>query len=121
LADVQAVEIGGQADIGAVIHDELDACAEARSQFASVAEHLASIVGLVAILQQGAAGGGKFLGRAEQFASVGKAGSVKNRIQAWKWRHESTAETGLPCLRCDQKAASRVSTITFLFWPGISQ
>ena len=62
LANMEAVEASGEAEVGAVVHDELDTSSEARPEFTCLVEHLPGVTRLVAVLQQRATGGCEFLG-----------------------------------------------------------
>jgi hypothetical protein len=83
---MQPVETGRQAQVGAVVHDENYVRPEARPEFPSFIEHVAGASRLVAILQQRAAGSGKFLGGGDQSAtivvSIGEARGVENRVES---------------------------------------
>ena len=62
LADMHSVVIGGNADVGAVVHDQSDAFAQRTPEFASVAQHFARGADLVAILNESGASSGDFAG-----------------------------------------------------------
>src|ERR1019366_10803652 len=98
---MKAVILRSQAEVGAVVHDELDARSEPRPKFTRLLEHLPGVPRLVAVLQQGAAGSSEFLGGGEHSGNVGKTRSVENRVESWKLQHR---------LNC-RDAACRVSAL----------
>ncbi len=121
---MESIEASDQTEVGAVVHDEPDACSEARPEFTRIIEHLAGVAGLVAVLQQRTARGSKFLGRSERSGNIGKTRSVENRVESRKVQHrlnfrDATCRVFGRESFCS--AASRVSTIVFLSSPGISQ
>ncbi len=81
---MQPIEACGQAEVGAVVHDELDACTHPRSEFTGLIEHLSAAAGLVAVLEQRAAGSREFLGSGKHFGSVGETRYVENRVEPRK-------------------------------------
>src|ERR1022692_2564037 len=108
---MQPVKASRQAEVGAIVHDELDACSETRPKFASLVEHSPSVSRLVAILEQRNTCGSKFLRGRKHSGSVGETCNVENRIESPESQHEITG----------RDAASRVSTVTLLFSPRISR
>ena len=54
---MQAIETGGQAEVGAVIHDELDVCSQTPPEFSCLVEHSPGVAAFVAILEQRDSGG----------------------------------------------------------------
>jgi hypothetical protein len=77
---MEAVEASRQAQVGAVVHDELDAWSEPRPEFASLGEHLPGVARLVAVLEQCAAGGREFFGGGEHGIDVWETTSVENGV-----------------------------------------
>src|SRR5216684_1973686 len=80
---MQAVILRGQAEVGAIIHDELDVRSETRPEFPCLVEYLPGVARFVPILEQRDSGGGEFLGGGEH-SGVGKTRSVENRIESRK-------------------------------------
>src|ERR1019366_10734154 len=70
-------------------------------EFTGLVEHLPGVARLVAVLQQGAAGGSEFLGRSEHYPGVWETRSVENRVESRKLQH------GFNC----RDAACRVSDL----------
>jgi hypothetical protein len=83
---MQAVETGGQAEVGAVVHDELDAWSEARPKFTRLVEHLPGVARFVAVLEQGAASGSEFFRGGEQSGVLTETGGIDDGIEARKHR-----------------------------------
>src|ERR1035441_10522249 len=84
---MKTVESSGQAEVGAVVHDELDARSQPRPEFTSLLEHAPGVSRLVAVLQQCAARGGEFIGRSKHRPGVWKQRGVENRVQPGKLIH----------------------------------
>jgi hypothetical protein len=81
---MQSVEASGKAEVGAVVHDELDACSEARSEFSCLLEHLPGVAAFVAMLEQRDSSGGEFPGSGKHFANIGETRSVENGVESRK-------------------------------------
>src|ERR1700674_434118 len=81
---MQAMEISSYAKVGAVVHDERDVCSQTRPEFTGLFEHLSAAAGLVAVLEQRAAGSREFLGSGKHFGSVGETRYVENRVEPRK-------------------------------------
>jgi len=79
---MHSIKASRQAKVGAVVHDELDCWAEARPEFASFVERLASVAGFVAVLHQRAADGGEFLGGNEYGIGARETVGVEDGVQA---------------------------------------
>jgi hypothetical protein len=77
---MEAVEASRHAEVGAIVHDELDTSSEARSEFTRFVEHLPGVAGFVAVLQQSAAGSGELSGGGEHGSSVWETAGVENRV-----------------------------------------
>lgn len=81
---MQPIEARGQAEVGAVVHDQLDVRSgdrsQARFEFTRVVEHLTAVAGFVAVLQQGAAGGGEFFGGGKHGIGVRETVGVEDGV-----------------------------------------
>ena len=75
LPNMHTLVTGGDADVGAIVHDEGDVIAEDSAQFAGMAEHLAGVAYFVAILQQGHASGHEVTG----IVRNGRGGAQRRR------------------------------------------
>src|SRR5271167_246597 len=115
---MQPIKTSYQTEIGAVVHDELDAWPEARPQFASLIEHAPGAARLIAVLEQGTARSHQSVRRRKHSGSIRKASRIKNRVEPWKLQHKVSPCT-ISCAVGD--AASRVFTIMSLSWPEISR
>ena len=88
LADVHTREIGSDADVGAIVHDQRDSVVEHMPDFAGMGQHLARRADFVAILNERRAAGGKIArvvdhrGRGAQRRS--KAGDIKDGVKLGK-------------------------------------
>src|ERR1039458_8719627 len=69
---MQAVVLRGNKNVGAVVDDELERRSQPRSEFTRRAEHAPGVARLVAVLQQGHAGSGEFLGGGKHSGCVGE-------------------------------------------------
>jgi hypothetical protein len=85
---VDAVEFGGEAEVGAVVHDELCGGSDCVFQFLRLVEDLARVIVLIAVLQEGHAAGDQFFSGGAQSYCVGKKRGVKNGVETWKRDHE---------------------------------
>ena len=84
MPEMEAIEIRGEAEVGAVIHDELDAAAYASLQFPRVVEHFAGVDGFVAVLEECDASRRKFICGRKQGVDFRKTAGVENGVKARK-------------------------------------
>ncbi len=75
LPDVDAVEIGSHADVGAIVHDQGHIIAQRAADLARVGQHLAGGAHLISVLQQGHASGGEVAG----IVHNGRGGAQRRR------------------------------------------
>src|SRR5581483_7789839 len=84
LADVDSVEFGGEAEVGAVVHDQCGFRADLRFEFAGMSKHSPRVIGFVAILDQGDSAIDQRMSSAKKLLRRGKARSVKNGVELGK-------------------------------------
>ena len=121
LADVYAVEIGSNADVGAIVHDQGHAIAQRTANLARVAQHLARGAHLVSILQQGHASGGEVAcivhdgsggaqrrreaGHVEDGVKLGQSKLLRHGVELlrslFRWRQEALHELGIKVARAE--------------------
>ncbi len=87
-----------QANVGAVVHDQRDPVAQRTPQFARMAQHLARVAHLVAVLNQSGAAVGQIAGVLHNGGGgaqgSGKAGNIDDGVQLRKIHiHHGGTET----------------------------
>src|ERR1041385_2747973 len=83
---MDSVETGGQAKVGAVIHDPADILSERKTQIAGVAQDLAGASLFVTVLDQSRAARAEVADEFKQVVLAGKVGCVHDGIDTRQHR-----------------------------------
>jgi hypothetical protein len=87
---MNAVELSGQAKIGAIIHDQSrvwrrHSRPRLPAQLPRLLQHNPCIPGFVPVLKQCATGSTEFLSKCNDAISVGVSGCVQDGVEAWQY------------------------------------